>query len=206
MDLMECFTGDSPSSDVFYTAIMRDCYANRMLVFNRDVDGDLIEDFILHIIQWNREDKGLKPEDRKPITILINSQGGDLILSFALIDICTNSQTPIRTVCVGTAASAAYLIFLCGDERVAFPNSVLLQHDGAIEISNSSSKAKDTMRFIDDLDARTKQYVLSHTKMTEEWYDDHYNKEYFMYANDEGRKFGCVDKIIGEDCGLEVQF
>ena len=60
------------------------------------------------------------------------------------------------------------------------------------------------MRFIDDLDARTKQYVLSRTKMTEEWYDDHYNKEYFMYANDEGRKFGCVDKIIGEDCGLDV--
>ena len=53
------------------------------------------------------------------------------------------------------------------------------------------------------MEERTKQHVLKYTKMTEEFYDKHYDQEYWMYANDKGKEFGMVDYIIGEDCTID---
>ena len=47
---------------------------------------------------------------------------------------------------------------------------------------------------------------LARTTMSEEFYDEMYNKECYMYANKEGKEHGCVDKIIGEDCSMEEIF
>ena len=38
--------------------------------------------------------------------------------------------------------------------------------------------------------------------MTEEFYEEHLDREFYMYA-DEAKELGCVDKIIGEDCDLD---
>ena len=88
-------------------------------------------------------------------------------------------------------------------ERYAFPSSVLLQHDGELSLQNSTSKVRDTMKFFESMEERTKQHVLKYTTMTEEFYDKHYDQEYWMYANEKGKELGMVDYIIGEDCSLD---
>lgn len=122
-----------------------------------------------------------------------------------MVDVITNSKTPIVGVCFGLAASMGYHIYLACHKRIAFYHSVLLQHDGQIGIQNSTSKARDTMRFFDNLEQRTKAHVLSRTTMSEEFYDKIYDQEYYMYAS-EGKELGCVDEIIGEDCELDEIF
>lgn len=184
-----------------YTEIIKDNLDNRVLVLNEDVTESLLENYILHILKWNREDRDLPVDKRQPITIYINSPGGSSIDGFNLVDVIMASSTPIKGVCFGLAASMGYHILLSCHERVAFKNSVLLQHDGEITVSNTSSKAKDTMKFFDSMEQRTKQYVLSRTKMTEEFYDRVYEQEYWMYAQ-EAKELGCIDKIIGEDMEL----
>ena len=59
------------------------------------------------------------------------------------------------------------------------------------------------MKFFENMEERTKAYVLSRTNMDEEFYDAHYDQEYYMYANEEAKRLGCVDYIIGEDCNLD---
>ena len=49
---------------------------------------------------------------------------------------------------------------------------------------------------------KTKQHVLKYTKMTEEFYEEHIDREFYMYE-DEAKELGCVDKIIGEDSDLD---
>ena len=75
-------------------------------------------------------------------------------------------------------------------------------HDGSVTINNSTSKAKDTMKFVEELDSRAKEHVLSRTTMSEEFYDNHYDVEFFLYA-DKAKELGIVDKIIGKDCTLD---
>lgn len=189
-------------NDDLYGEIIRENLEKRTLVFNDEVNEYVLENYILYILKWNRDDIDLPVEKRKPITIYINSPGGNSIDGFNFVDVIRSSETPVRGVCFGLAASMGYHIYLACHDRIAFKNSILLQHDGEITIQNSSSKAKDTMKFFDSMELRTKEYVLSRTNMTEEFYDKIYDQEYWMYA-DEGKRLGCIDKIIGEDIDLE---
>lgn len=191
-------TGDS----TFYDEVIRDYYNNRILLLNDDISDNLIENCIIYILKWNQCDKGLSTKDRKPITIYINSGGGDSIIAMQLVDVIKASMTPIKVVGMSLVASAAFHIFIAGHERVCFNNTIFLMHDGDVTISNSTSKAKDTMKFIEELDNRYKNHVLSSTSMTEEFYDAHYDIEFFFFGN-KAKEYGVVDKIIGEDCTMD---
>lgn len=191
-------------NDDLYTEIIKENLDRRILVINTEIDDSVIEDYSLHILKWNSEDKYLPVNERMPITIYINSVGGSAMAGFGgLVDVILASKTKIRGVCFGYAASMAYHIYIACHERIAFPHSILLQHDGELTVSNTSSKAKQTMDFFDNMEQRTKEYVLSRTTMTSEFYDDIYEKEYWFYASDKGKELGCVHKIIGEDCELD---
>ena len=190
-------------ADDLYMETIRENLEHRVLILNREINESVIEDYITYILKWNKEDKGLSAEMRKPIKIYINSLGGCCFNGFNLVNVILASKTKIIGVAFGLTASMGYHIFLACHERIAFIDSVLLQHDGEIAIQNSASKAKDTMRFFDNMESRTKDYVLSRTTMTEEFYDNHYDQEYYMYANEQGKEFGIVHKVIGEDCDID---
>lgn len=192
----------SNGNDDLYTEIIKENLENRILIFNDEVNDCVIENYILHILRWNREDRDLPVDKRKDILIYINSPGGSSIDGFNFVDVILRSKTKVVGVCFGLAASMGYHILLACHDRIAFKNSILLQHDGEISIQNSTSKAKDTMKFFDSMEQRTKEYVLSRTNMTEEFYDKIYDQEYWMYA-DEAKELGCIDKIIGEDIDLD---
>lgn len=197
-DIMTLLGGN----DDLYTEIIKENLEQRTLVLNDEINDTILENYILYIIKWNREDQDLPVDKRKPITIYINSPGGSSMDGFNLCDVIMQSKTPVRGICFALAASMGYHIYLACHDRIAWKNSIFLQHDGEVCVSNSRSKAKDTMKFFDSMEERTKQYVLERTKMTEEFYDKIYEQEYWMYA-DEAKELGVVDKIIGLDCMIE---
>lgn len=189
--------------DTIRDELLKQLLNDRIIIMNDTVGNYTLEDVTLHIIRFNQEDKDLPKEKRKPIRLFIQSPGGSVITGFNLVDVIEASITPVYTVCFGNCASMAFHLFIAGHKRYAFKNSILLNHDGEISVSNSNSKAKDTIKFFESLDERTKQYVVSHTNITPEFYDSIYEKEYYMFANEEGKRLGCVDYIIGEDVTLE---
>lgn len=191
-------------SDDLYEEIIKENLEKRILVLNDEINETVLENYILYILKWNREDKeaGIPVTSRKVITIYINSPGGSSMDGFSMVDVMLQSITPIRTICFGLAASMGYHIMLAGKERISFKNSIMLQHDGEVAVQNSTSKARDTMNFFENMERRTKQYVLERTHMTEEFYDKIYDQEYWMYA-DEAKELGCIDKIIGEDISFD---
>lgn len=199
VDIMTLLGG---GNDDLYTEMIKENLEKRILVFNDEVNESILENYILYILKWNAEDRDIPVDKRRDITIYINSPGGSCIDGFNMVDVIMQSKTKVRCVVFGMAASMGYHITLACNERIAFPNSVLLQHDGEIAVQNSTSKARQTMDFFEGMEKRTKEYVLSRTTMSEEFYDKIYDQEYYMYA-DEAKSLGCIDKIIGEDCELD---
>jgi len=51
---------------------------NRTIWINEEITGDLTHELIHYITKWNREDKDIPEEDRKPIRLLFDSPGGEL--------------------------------------------------------------------------------------------------------------------------------
>ena len=188
-----------------YEDLMKYYTDKRVLIINKDIDVTVIESYAIRIMRWNDEDKNIPTELRHPITILIHSCGGDLFSTLFLIDIIKQSKTPIRTVGMGLVASAAYYIYINGHDRIAFENTVFLQHDGTISIADSNSKVKDFIAFNDLMEERIKESILSRTKIDAEFYDKTFDKEYYFFA-DKGKELGVVDKIIGQDIELASIF
>lgn len=186
-----------------YEELLRDYIQKRVIIFNEDIDDTCLESVSLRIIKWNQEDKDIPVEKRKPIWLYLQSGGGNTVSGFNLIDVISSSQTPVYAVCFSVCASMAFHLFISAHKRYAFKNSVLLIHDGELAINNSTSKVKDTMDFVDAMESRIKNHVLQYTKITPEKYDDIYEKEYYMYADEDGKILGCVDYIIGEDVQLD---
>lgn len=168
---------------------------NRRIIFNNHVDFSLIERAIIQIIKWNEEDKDVEIENRKPIEILISSEGGDVLSGFALIDVIKKSLTPVHTIAIGIAASMGGLLLMSGHVRKAYLNTTILIHDGQLGVHSTSKKAKQTMQYYDKLEERTNSFIIDNTKITKELLDSKADEEWYMFA-DEALELGIIDEII----------
>jgi Protease subunit of ATP-dependent Clp proteases len=72
----------------------------------------------------------LDSESSDPVTLYINSPGGDVDAGFAIYDTVRFISSPVTVVGIGLVASAAALVFLSVDKerRLAFPHSSYLIH------------------------------------------------------------------------------
>lgn len=201
--LLPDITGEDSSSP--YDAFVKEDLQNRILLINEQITDLCVDEQMMCILRWNAEDKFIPVNQRKPITFYINSQGGSSFDGQALIDVMLASKTKIRTVCTGMAASMAYLIYIAGHERIAFSNSCFLMHEGDVSISNSTSKFKETAQFFDDMESRTKAFILERTNIDDKFYKKVYKQEYWMYAQ-RAKELGVVHQIIGEDCDINILF
>lgn len=99
------------------------------------VDADMVNSLIAQIRYLAAEDPNGE------ITMFINSLGGSVADGMALLDVMAAVPCSIRTVCVGTAASMASLLFVCGNTRDMLEHSHLMIHDPLVQnLSGSALK------------------------------------------------------------------
>ena len=103
-----------------------------ILLERRQVEciGKITEDTVAIISQQLRYLSTENPD--KQITLYINSTGGEVNSGLALYDVMKAIKCPIRTVCIGIAASMAAVLFLSGDTREILPHSKVMIHDPLI--------------------------------------------------------------------------
>lgn len=188
--------------DDIYERICKENLNARKLMLNCDISDELFESVIMYILLWNKEDKDLPVERRKKIFLYINSDGGEVIFGNSILDIIANSITPIITVGFAKCASMASYLLAAGHERICFPSTVILIHDGQTGYMTSGNKGKDIQKFYDSLDERAIAFMIQHTKMTKEYLESIKDRETYMFAL-EAKEKGIVDKIVGIDCSLD---
>ena len=184
--------------DVFYLQDLK----QRKLFLDDEVSPLSVGELVKHIMQINAEDRGIEPEQRKPILLYIASPGGSVDDGFELIDTISSSKTPVYTINLGYQYSMGFLIGLAGHKRFASQNAKFLMHDGSHFINNSTAKAHDQMMFQHKVEERVKSYVLAKSKISAEEYDSKLRVEWYMFA-DEAKEKGFVDYIIGQDCDID---
>ena len=138
-----------------------------------------------------------KADPNGEVTLLINSPGGEVPSGLALYDVMRAVSCPIRTVCLGMAASMAALLFVAGDQRDMLPHSQVMIHDplvaGGIGGSALSVKAHS------DRLMRTREIAASiiaeHTgKTIEEVYEATMHDTFFEAPD--AVEFGLADRVI----------
>lgn len=117
----------------------------RIIVVAKPVSRELAAGVLAQLLVLDDE----HPE--KPITMYVNSPGGDADAGFAIYDAMRLVHAPVTTVCAGLAASAAIMIFLGGDKgrRFSLPHSRFLIHQPSTGSRGQASDIEITAREIE---------------------------------------------------------
>lgn len=109
--------------------------------------GEIDEETINGCIRWIIYEN-LDTAKTKTLTLYINSTGGSLYDTFALIDIMRTSHHPVRTIAIGSVMSAAFLIFASGTEgeRYVARNTSLMCHQFTETTEGKYHDIKATMK------------------------------------------------------------
>lgn len=170
--------------------------SNREIWINTEIDEAVVE-WTQQILQWNREDKGIEPSERRIIKVFINSNGGCLNSIMHLITILQMSTTPVMTIGLGKCYSSGGLLLMSGNKgmRYIFDTTSVLIHDGGTGSASDTGKFIDYAEYVKMTEKRTKEYILKNTKITEDEYDKNYRRDWWILG-DEAIRLGVADKII----------
>lgn len=167
---------------------------DRVIWIDYGVDETILEVSKL-IMHFNKLDKDIPIEERKPIKLLLYSYGGDGQACFSLLDVIALSKTPIHTVNMGVAMSAGLLLLIAGHKRFCLKNSTALAHSGSGGASGTfeqtEAQMKDYKRFVETM----RNYIIERTNIDTKTLNKYKNKEWYLYSEDQ-IKYGIVDKVV----------
>ncbi|OYX36768.1 MAG: ATP-dependent Clp protease proteolytic subunit [Caulobacterales bacterium 32-69-10] len=141
---------------------------------------------------------------KKEIALYINSPGGVVTSAFAIYDTMQYISSPVSTVCMGFAASAASFLHMAGEpgRRIALPNARIMVHQPS---GGFSGKASDIERHAEDI-VKMKRRLITlyarHCGRTFEEVEATLDRDHFMSA-EEAKAWGHVD-IVAEKRGEDA--
>lgn len=89
------------------------------------------------IIEWNLFDRGIRPDKRQPIIIMMNGTGSSIESAMTLVDIVIASKTPVYTVNLGKVEGSAVPIYLAGERRASLENAMFILNEGKSNLSGN---------------------------------------------------------------------
>jgi ATP-dependent Clp protease protease subunit len=160
-----------------------------------DIDCITVNQIIQDIYEINAEDA--KKQTVEPIKLIINSFGGEVFSGLALIDVIDSSQTPIHTICHGTAMSMALIIYAAGHHRVASKYATFMYHEAAYEINGKVAFHKQELKETERIDKICDAYLISKTKFTQKVLQPHRDRQAEWYFDVKtAQRYGLVDEIL----------
>lgn len=166
----------------------------RVFYIDDQIDENLLE-LSKEIIRFNRLDKNIPVEERKPIKIFIDTPGGDVIATWSFIRIVEISKTPVYTINMCCAYSAGADILASGHKRFAMPGTSVLIHSGSCYYGGTQEQAESMKKFGDKLTKKVTDYFLSHTKVDPKIFKKKAPSDWYL-DEEEALENGVIDKII----------
>lgn len=141
----------------------------------------------------------LQAEDpKKDISIYINSPGGSVTSTLAIVDTMKFIKPDVSTVCVGIAASGAALILSAGakGKRLILPNAEVMIHQPLMSgVEGQATDIAITAKQILKTKDRLNKMLAENTGQPLSKIEQDVERDFFMDAN-EAKKYGIVDKIL----------
>ena len=173
-------------------------FVNRTIFIEDIVEGvGLAVDSIIKLHNQYDDLNNIPIEERKPIKICINSNGGLLTEALISVDAIRMSKTPVYTINTGKAYSGGFLIFITGHKRFVYPNSTFLFHEGSSGMEGDAHKFRNYAEFYQNEVKRMKNVILQYTKFSPEFYEQHSKDDLWFFA-EEAIEWGVADEIATE--------
>lgn len=139
----------------------------------------------------------LESEDpKKDIHLYINSPGGSVTATLAMLDTMNHVKPDVSTVCVGIAASGGAILLAGGakGKRFALPNAEIMIHQPWGGAQGQASDIEITARQILKTREKLNKLLAKSTGQPLSKIEKDVDRDYFMSADD-AKKYGIIDEI-----------
>ena len=162
----------------------------RIIFLTGPIDDHTANLVVAQLLFLNAEDP------KKDIYLYINSPGGGVTATFAIIDTMHHIEPDVATVCVGMAASGGAILLSQGakGKRFALPNAEVMIHQPLGGAQGQATDIEITARHIlATRDRLNKMLAKATGKLLSEIEKD-VDRDFFMTA-DEAKKYGIIDEV-----------
>lgn len=176
---------ESNSDALGYEEIL---FNNRIISINKDFSEESCSEWIGKIL-------ALDLQNDAPIILLINSFGGAVYPAFGVIDVVQNSNSPVYTVCTGTAQSCAANLLVAGTRRFATPRSSIMIHQ--IYTSLEDVRHAEILTEAKEMKRLHEQFIdlyINKTKMTKRKIESLHQGDNYIGAYD-AVNLGIIDEV-----------
>ena len=166
-------------------------FQRREIWLTGEITSEVADAVIAQILHLDAEDP------TSEITLYINSPGGSVTAGLAIYDVMQAVTADIHTVCVGTAASMAAVLFASGDRREILRHGEVMIHDPLVSggISGSALTVQDKSQRLMQLRKILCGILAQHTgKTLKQIYTMTAKDTYF--AAEDAVKYGLADTVV----------
>ncbi len=162
----------------------------RIVFLGGPIDDDVANLVIAQLLFLEAEDP------KKDISLYINSPGGSVTATLAMVDTMNHVKPAVSTVCVGMAASGAAILLSAGEKgkRFALPNAEVMIHQPHGGAEGQATDIEITAKQIVKLRAVLNKILSKNTGQSLAKVEKDVERDFFMTA-DEAKKYGLVDKV-----------
>ncbi|MFZ2500909.1 MAG: ATP-dependent Clp endopeptidase proteolytic subunit ClpP [Minisyncoccia bacterium] len=163
----------------------------RIIFLGGPIDDDVANLVIAQLLFLESEDP------KKDVSLYINSPGGSVTATLAMVDTMNHVKPNVSTVCVGMAASGAAILLSAGakGKRFALPNAEVMIHQPHGGAEGQATDIEITAKQIIKLRANLNRILAKNTGQKLEKIEKDVERDFFMTA-DEAKKYGLVDQVF----------
>lgn len=162
----------------------------RTVLLVGEVEKDLSEKVVRQLLL-------LDSISEEPITLLIDSPGGDVYAGFSIFDVIRFIKSPVKIVGIGLVASAAALILIAvqKERRFGLPNSSYLIHQPLSGMNGVATEIEIHARELEKTRARINEIIAEATGQPLEKITKDTDRDFWMNAA-EATEYGLIGKVI----------
>lgn len=170
-----------------YSRLLRD----GIIFLGGGIDDNLANIIIAQLLFLQSEDP------KKDVSLYINSPGGSVTATLAIIDTMNHIKNDVSTVCVGIAASGGAMILSAGKKgkRYSLPNSEIMIHQPSGGAEGQATDIEISAKQILKTRERLNKMLAENTGKPISQIEKDVERDFFMTA-EEAKKYGVIDKII----------
>lgn len=164
---------------------------NRIVFLGTPINDQIANLTVAQLLFLNQEDR------EAPISMYINSPGGQVYSGLAIYDTMQMITNPVATYAVGVTASFGTLLLAAGKKgmRYALPHATMHMHQPLGGAQGQASDIEIQAREILRLKARLNDILAFHTGRTLEEIEHDTERDYYMDAA-AAVEYGLVDQVL----------
>jgi len=172
-----------------YSRLLKD----RIIFLGGPIDDGVANTVVAQLLFLESEDKD------KDIEMYINSPGGSVTATLAIIDTMHYIKPDVSTLCVGLAASGGAWVLSSGakGKRFALPNSDMMIHQPLGGTEGQASDIAITAEHIIKTKKNLIKIMAKNTGQPESRIEKDLDRDFYMSA-DEAKKYGLIDKVVNK--------